>query len=67
MLHTDLRHSEMISAHQASEFLSNQLKFKNWQDALKKDKLKFLQLLVPHYAHNMYFQVRLLTVRDNNN
>lgn len=60
----------MISTHEASEFLSHQLKFKNWRDVLQKDKLKFLQLLVPHFAHHMYFQVKithrskLFTVND---
>lgn len=49
----------MISIQDAGEFLSHQLKFNNWKDVLQQDKLTFLRLLVPHYAHNIYFQVKV--------
>jgi len=34
----------------------NVLKFKNWNEVFNRDKLEFLRVLVPHYAHHTYFQ-----------
>lgn len=47
----------MITIDQANTFLSHQLKFANWKEVIQRDKLEFLKLLVPYYAHNIYFQV----------
>lgn len=49
----------MITIEEADSFLSHQLKFTNWKEAIETDKLEFLKLLVPYYAYNRYFQVRL--------
>ncbi|CAL8073303.1 unnamed protein product [Orchesella dallaii] len=46
----------MLSPEEADSFLTNILKFSNWRKVLAKDKLEFLKVLVPYYAHNLYFQ-----------
>lgn len=50
-------HNIMITIDEASAFLTHQLKFANWKEVIERDKLEFLKLLVPYYAHNIYFQV----------
>lgn len=48
----------MITIDEANTFLTHQLKFANWKEVIERDKLEFLKLLVPYYAHNIYFQVQ---------
>ncbi|ODN02905.1 putative arylamine N-acetyltransferase 2 [Orchesella cincta] len=45
----------MLTSEEAESFLTNVLKFKNWREVLEGDKLEFLRVLVPYYAHNLYF------------
>lgn len=52
----------MITIDEAHTFLTHQLKFANWKEVIERDKLEFLKLLVPYYAHNIYFQVRFVCV-----
>lgn len=47
----------MLTIDEANAFLTNQLKFANWREVIERDKFGFLKLLVPYYAHNIYFQV----------
>ncbi|XP_037025789.1 uncharacterized protein LOC119067116 [Bradysia coprophila] len=51
----------MITIDEANEFLIHQLKFANWKEVIQRNKLEFLKLLVPYYAHNIYFQNITLT------
>lgn len=47
----------MITFDEANTFLIEQLKFANWKEVIERNRLEFLKLLVPYYAHNVYFQV----------
>lgn len=56
----------MITIDEANEFLIHQLKFANWKEVIERNKLEFLQLLVPYYAHNIYFQnITLSSIPDS--